>query len=56
VEELPERYTAADVAEKIVRDINYWYEIDASVCKITHFTGLRHTVHKQGAVISWRIE
>jgi hypothetical protein len=56
VEEVPERYTAADVAEKIVRDISYWYEIDASVCEITHFTGLQHTVHEQGAVISWRIE
>jgi hypothetical protein len=56
VEELPERYTAVDIAEKVVRDINYWYEIDASVCEITHFTGLQHTVHKQGAVIPWRIE
>jgi hypothetical protein len=51
-EELPERHIAADVAEKIVRDINYWYEVDASVCSIGSFSGLQHAVHKEGAVIS----
>ena len=56
VEELPERYTAEDIAEKIVRDINYWYEAGASVCHIAKFDGLQHDVHGQGAVISWIVE
>jgi len=56
VEALPQRYTAADIAEKVVRDIKHWYEIDASVCRIADFDSLRHTVHGQGAVISWVVE
>lgn len=53
VEGLPERYTAADIAEKVVRDIDHWYEAEASVCRIAEFDGLQHTVHGQGAAISW---
>jgi hypothetical protein len=30
VEALPERYTAGDIAEKVVRDIDHWYEASAS--------------------------
>jgi len=56
VEALPERYTAREIAEKLVRDIEHWYEIDASVCRIAGFDGLRHNVHRQGAVISWIVE
>jgi hypothetical protein len=56
VEALPERYTAGEIAEKIVRDIEHWYEIDASVCRIAEFDGLQHDVHRQGAAISWSIE
>ena len=53
VDSLPERYTPEDIAEKVVRDIDYWFEIEADVCQISRFEGLQHTVHKQGAVISW---
>lgn len=56
VEALPERYTAEDIAEKIVRDIEYRYDADARVCEIADFDGLRHRVHKQGAVITWLVE
>lgn len=56
VEALPERYTAADIAEKVVRDINHWYEPEASVCRIAEFDDLQHTVHGTGAVISWVIK
>ncbi len=56
VEALPERYTAEEVAEKVVRDIGYWYGADAGVCGISHFDGLRHGVHERGAVISWLVE
>jgi len=56
VEALPGRYTAEDVAEKVVRDVDYWYGIDARVCEISRFDGLRHAVHGQGAVIAWLVE
>jgi len=56
VETLPERYTAGDIAEKVVHDIEHWYEVDASVCRIADFDGLQHDIHRQGAVISWLIE
>lgn len=53
---LPERYTPEDIAEKVVRDIDYWYEVEASVCHIAKFDGLQHDFHGQGAVISWVVE
>ncbi|WP_435123767.1 hypothetical protein [Halobaculum sp. D14] len=56
VEALPERYSAADIAEKVVDDIEHWYEIDANVCCIADFDSLQHTVHGAGAVISWIVE
>jgi hypothetical protein len=56
VEALPKRYTAGEIAVKIVRDIDHWYEIDASVCRIADFDNLQHDVHGQGAVIAWTIE
>ena len=56
VEALPERYTAEEVAAKVVRDVGYWYGADVSVCGISYFDGLRHTVHGRGAVISWLVE
>jgi hypothetical protein len=56
VEALPERYTAEDIAEKAVRDIDYWYEFEASVCRVAKFDGLQHPVHGAGAAISWIVE
>jgi len=56
VEALPERYTPENIAEKVVRDIDYWYEVEASVCRIVEFDGLQHDVHRQGAVVSWVVE
>lgn len=56
VDALPERYTAANIADKIAQDIAYWYDIDAEVCQISKFEGLQHAIHKQGAVISWLLE
>lgn len=52
-EVLPERYTARDIAEKVVRDIDHWCDAEASVCRIAEFDGLQHDVHGQGAAISW---
>lgn len=55
VRALPERFTAEDIAEKITRDIRYWHGIQAEVATVAEFSGLRHTVHKQGAVITWKL-
>jgi hypothetical protein len=56
VEALPSRYTAEDIADKIAKDIEHWYDREASVCEISHFSGLQHAIHKQGAIISWIVE
>jgi hypothetical protein len=53
---LPDRYTAGDIADKVVKDISYWYDMDVNVRRIASFTGLQHRVHKAGAVISWRLD
>jgi hypothetical protein len=56
VEELPEKFEASELAEKVVEDIEYWYDFDAEVCEIAPFNGLQHEVHQQGAVITWAVE
>jgi hypothetical protein len=56
VNSLPERFTAKDLAEKVVQDIGYWYDFEASVRKIANFEGLQHPVHKKGVVITWVVE
>jgi hypothetical protein len=56
VEALPDRYTAADIAEKVVRDVDDWYSAEARVCQIAEFDGLRHPVHGAGAAISWVVK
>jgi len=56
IEALPERYTTENIAEKVVGDINYWYNFQASVCEIAKFSNLQHPIHKQGSVITWTIE
>lgn len=53
---LPKRYTPEDLADKIARDIEYWYDIEVNLCKISKIDGLQHPVHKQGAAITWQIE
>lgn len=53
---LPGRFTAEDIARKVVEDIDHWYDFEARVCNIAKFDGLRHSVHKQGAVMTWVVE
>lgn len=55
VEALPERFTAADWAEKIKQDIEYWYEIPVTVEAVASFDGLQHAVQSQGAAITWSV-
>jgi hypothetical protein len=52
---LPGRYTAEDIADKIVTDVAYWYDVEASVCEIAGFRGLQHPIHGRGAVVSWTV-
>lgn len=55
VKALPERFTAGNLAEKVRQDIEYWYECTASVECVASVNDLQHRVHKQGAVITWKI-
>ena len=55
VEGLPEKFKASELAEKVVEDIEYWYEFDAEVCEVERFSGLQHSVHQRGAVIAWLV-
>lgn len=52
----PERFTGKDLAEKLRRDMEYWYDCTANVECVAEFLGLQHTVHAQGAAISWSIK
>lgn len=56
VEEFPEKLEASELAEKVVQDIEYWYEFDIEVCKIAPFRGLQYEIHQQGAVITWVVD
>ena len=55
VEELPGKFTADQLAQKVVEDIDYWYEFQAEISNIVDFEGLRHRIHKQGSVITWEV-
>lgn len=55
VEEFPEKFEASELAEKVVEDIQYWYEFEVEVCEVAEFSGLSHEVHQQGAVITWAV-
>jgi len=55
VEELPEKFTASELAEKVIQDIEYWYGIEVEVCEVAPFSGLQHEVHQEGAVITWML-
>lgn len=52
----PEGFTAENLAEKLRRDIEYWYECTATVECVARFSGLQHPVQSQGAAITWQIE
>jgi hypothetical protein len=56
VEEFPEKFEASELAEKVVEDIEYWYEFDIEVCEIAPFRGLQHEIHQQGATITWVVD
>lgn len=56
VEANQDRFSASALAEKVVQDIEYWYGFEASVCAIASFSGLQHSVHERGAVITWAVE
>ena len=52
VEALLEQDTAGDIADKISKDIRYWYDVEVSICEIAHFSVLQDAMHEQGAVVS----
>ena len=46
---------AETLAEKVVEDVDYWYNLQLNVSTIARFTDLRHPVHQQGAAIIWEL-
>lgn len=52
----PELFTAKNLAQKVVDDIEYWYDFTVNVAKIAPFDGLQHSVQRRGAVITWSID
>ncbi len=53
-----EPYDAMDadaLAEKLVRDAEYWFDLDLRVCRVAEFDGLRHPHHQRGAVVTWEL-
>jgi hypothetical protein len=55
VANLAEQFTAGRLADKTARDIEYWFDIDVSVCAVAEFDGLQHPVQSQGAAVTWEI-
>lgn len=47
-----ERFTGKHFAEKVIQDVEYWYDFSISVANVATFSNLRHSVHKQGAAIT----
>jgi len=43
------------LAEKLVRDADYWFGLDLRVCRVASFDGLRHPHHERGAVVAWEL-
>ena len=50
-----ERMSAEAVAEKFCLDVEYWYDFEVATRNVAHFSGLRHPIHEQGAVITWEL-
>ena len=46
---------ATKLAEKVTRDVDYWYDLTLTTQTIAEFTGLRHPVHQRGAAITWKL-
>lgn len=51
-----ERFSAETLAEKVVHEVDYWYDCEATVVEIAPFDGLQHVVHERGAAITWAVE
>lgn len=48
-------YDPHRLAEKTVTDIDYWFDIDVETRAVSEFEGLRHEVHRRGAVVTWEV-
>ena len=56
VRESPDLFTAEKLAEKVIHDLEFWYGIDARICRLESVDGLRHPVHQRGTVITWVLD
>ena len=55
VDESYDVMTPEAIAEKFCLDVSYWYDFEVETRAVSHFDGLRHPVHQEGAVITWEI-
>ncbi len=54
-EEPSDAMDVGSLAEKLVRDAAFWFDLDLRVCRVAEFDGLRHPHHEQGAVVTWEL-
>ncbi|WP_255152189.1 transcriptional regulator [Halorarius halobius] len=43
------------LAEKLADDAAFWFDLTVEPAAVVEFTGLRHDIHRQGAVVVWDI-
>jgi hypothetical protein len=55
VDESYDAMTPESIAEKFCLDVDYWYDFEVETRAVSHFDGLRHPVHQEGAIITWEI-
>jgi hypothetical protein len=48
-------YDSERLAEKVVSEARYWFDIELDVVDVIRFDGLRHDVHRQGAILTWAL-
>lgn len=46
---------ATRLAEKVGRDVSFWYGFDLETVAVESFDRLRHDVHGRGAIIAWAL-
>lgn len=48
--------TGQDIADKFASDVGRWTDYEITVDTVAPFVGLQHDVHRQGAVLAWKLD
>ena len=54
-DEEPPAFDARTLAEKVRQDVEYWFGHSVGRGVVVEFDGLRHPVHRQGAIVTWEL-